>query len=144
MKITKIKGIYFSLRNNKLTPFYAFEPGDLLFPNTEFQRQLSKAGACLPAREWVGSKTLQEAWEQCDRCDWLGWLFVNQPVPKGKPEYYWWDMWYTRISDYPEGLNAVTIRIRISMPKYPKFPDPLKARAKKLAASKAPKKRSKR
>ena len=35
---------------------------------------LDRLGACRVAREWVGDRTLAEAWAECDRPDWLLWL----------------------------------------------------------------------
>ena len=39
-----------------------------------FQEKLIKMDACEPAVEWVGSKTLREAWDTCERADWMLWL----------------------------------------------------------------------
>jgi len=39
-----------------------------------FRKRLVKLGACSDAIAWVGEKTLAEAWETCDRADWMLWL----------------------------------------------------------------------
>jgi hypothetical protein len=36
---------------------------------------LIKLRACQDALDWVGDKTLQEAWETCPRGDWMLWLY---------------------------------------------------------------------
>ena len=38
---------------------------------------LKRLGACAEAREWVGSRTLAEAWAECERPDWLLWLHAR-------------------------------------------------------------------
>ena len=40
-----------------------------------FKKQLEMLGACEDAIQWVSSKTKQEAWEQCERGDWMLWLY---------------------------------------------------------------------
>jgi hypothetical protein len=40
-----------------------------------FKEFLISINACDEAREWVGDKTIKEAWEQCERGDWMLWLF---------------------------------------------------------------------
>ncbi len=40
-----------------------------------FKEKLIKIYACEEARNWVGDKTQSEAWEQCERGDWLLWWF---------------------------------------------------------------------
>lgn len=47
----------------------------------KFQEMLEKLDACDEAREWVGNHSLQEAWEVCDRPEWLMLLakYVNIP-----------------------------------------------------------------
>lgn len=44
---------------------------------TLFQAQLIKLGACIEARIWVGNKTAREAWETCNRLNWMDWLNYN-------------------------------------------------------------------
>ena len=38
---------------------------------------LDKFGACREAREWVGDMSLQEAWDSCERGDWMLWLYSH-------------------------------------------------------------------
>lgn len=40
----------------------------------KMQAILDRLGACAAAREWVGARTLSEAWAECERPDWLLWL----------------------------------------------------------------------
>ena len=39
-----------------------------------FADQLRKMNACPHAVEWVGDKTLQQAWTTCQRGNWMAWL----------------------------------------------------------------------
>ena len=39
-----------------------------------FRERLFEMGACSEAVEWVGDKTLAEAWVTCERADWMLWL----------------------------------------------------------------------
>ena len=39
-----------------------------------FQEQLVKMGACLEAQDWVGNKSLAEAWATCEVGQWMLWL----------------------------------------------------------------------
>jgi len=36
-----------------------------------FKKRLIEMGACAEAIEWVGNKTLEEAWSECEHCDWM-------------------------------------------------------------------------
>ncbi len=38
-----------------------------------FANRLCRIHACTEAVRWVGDKTLREAWEQCERADWMLW-----------------------------------------------------------------------
>jgi len=40
---------------------------------TELQQHLDKLRACQEAREWAGERTPQQAWDECERADWLLW-----------------------------------------------------------------------
>jgi hypothetical protein len=44
--------------------------------------KLTKMEACQEAIEWVGDKTLDEAWAQCERGDWMLWLAQESGVDK--------------------------------------------------------------
>ena len=39
----------------------------------EFKNRLIELNACYEARTWADGKTAKEAWEQCERGDWLLW-----------------------------------------------------------------------
>ena len=39
-----------------------------------FADQLRKMNACPEAIVWVGDRTLQQAWAECERGDWMAWL----------------------------------------------------------------------
>jgi hypothetical protein len=45
---------------------------------TKFQSYLRKnIGACHEARQWADERTAREAWDECERADWLlWWVFV--------------------------------------------------------------------
>ena len=40
---------------------------------TEFQRYLLSVRACAEAREWAGARNARQAWDECERADWLLW-----------------------------------------------------------------------
>ena len=40
-----------------------------------FKEQLQKLGACDGAVQWAGDKSLEQAWNECQRGDWMLWLF---------------------------------------------------------------------
>jgi len=49
----------------------------------EFKKYLKKIAACDEAIEWVGDRTLQQAWDECNRPDWMLWLYKqNNPDKK--------------------------------------------------------------
>ena len=52
----------------------------MTYPNTYLQAHLAAMGACPYAREWAATKPAQEAWETCDRADWLLWWAGNTAV----------------------------------------------------------------
>ena len=43
----------------------------------DMQTILERLGACKDAREWVGTRTLAEAWAECERLDWMLWLHAR-------------------------------------------------------------------
>ena len=52
--------------------------------DTPLQAHLASLDACPEARAWAGTKTTREAWETCERADWLLWWAartnVNTPL----------------------------------------------------------------
>lgn len=46
-----------------------------------FQDLLYVKGACPPARDWVGNRTLAEAWAACSNADWMHWLIDAMGIP---------------------------------------------------------------
>ena len=42
-----------------------------------FRERLIEMGACSEAVDWVGDKTLAEAWATCERADWMLWLVTR-------------------------------------------------------------------
>ena len=42
-----------------------------------FREWLIDRHACEPALEWVGDRTLEQAWAECPRGDWMEWLFFE-------------------------------------------------------------------
>jgi len=49
-----------------------------------FIDKLESMHACREACEWVGGKSLEEAWETCERGDWMLWLAVKAGVDRKK------------------------------------------------------------
>ena len=47
-----------------------------------FAEQLRKMNACTNAVEWVGTRTLEQAWKECERSDWMLWLLQKVGVDK--------------------------------------------------------------
>ena len=41
------------------------------------QKLLERLGACGEAREWVGDRTLEQAWAECESPDWMLWLHAR-------------------------------------------------------------------
>ena len=39
---------------------------------------LEKMGACKDAIAWIGEKTVKEAWETCERGDWMLWYYAKK------------------------------------------------------------------
>ena len=50
--------------------------------NPQLVEFLQKNHACPPSLEWLKSRTLAEAWEQCERGDWLLWLAAKAGVDR--------------------------------------------------------------
>jgi hypothetical protein len=46
----------------------------------KFREQLIAMNACNEAVEWVGDKTLAQAWNTCKRGDWMGWLLAKLDI----------------------------------------------------------------
>lgn len=44
------------------------------------QDHLKNIGACEEARQWAGTRSALEAWEQCERADWLLWWAAKTPA----------------------------------------------------------------
>src|SRR5262245_1185844 len=55
------------------------------YPDTEFQRELARLDACAEAREWVGARTREQAWRECERLDWLRW-YALAPAFRARDE----------------------------------------------------------
>jgi hypothetical protein len=51
----------------------------------QLRRKLIRLGACNEPRAWCHGKSLAEAWEQCQRGDWLLWLCARMEGEKGWP-----------------------------------------------------------
>jgi len=45
-----------------------------------FKEYLKKLGACKADIEWVGHKTRQEAWNDCQEPDWMLWLIGEEKL----------------------------------------------------------------
>jgi hypothetical protein len=46
---------------------------------TPLQIRLKELNACSEAIDWVGSRTFEEAWKECERPDWMFWLLFHYP-----------------------------------------------------------------
>lgn len=44
----------------------------------KFSNYLKKIGACPEAINWVGDRTMQQAWDKCIRPDWMLWLVESE------------------------------------------------------------------
>ena len=61
----------------------------------QFNNLLVKFGACPDAVKWATGKTLRQAWDECERADWLFWLLEEQQDQPGWPtEREIWLTWY--------------------------------------------------
>jgi hypothetical protein len=47
---------------------------------TTFKDELIKLDACQDAIEWVGDKSVAEAWSECKRGDWMLWFLLNADI----------------------------------------------------------------
>ena len=47
------------------------------------QTILERLGACAEAREWVGDRTLEQAWAECERPDWMLWIHARSKSADG-------------------------------------------------------------
>jgi len=50
-----------------------------------FEELLASKGACYEARQWVGNKTIEQAWAECERADWMIWLLGKMAGHPGWP-----------------------------------------------------------
>lgn len=60
----------------------------------EFALLLEQIGACEDARNWCCNMTPQEAWDRCERPDWMRWWASRTPCT-GKQ---WGDIWRLSMS----------------------------------------------
>jgi hypothetical protein len=52
-----------------------------------FQEKLRGMEACHEAVAWVGDRTLEEAWLECERADWMLWLAAKMLGQSGWPSH---------------------------------------------------------
>jgi hypothetical protein len=52
-----------------------------------FKKWLIEKNACQEAIEWIGDKTLQEAWLECQCSNWMIWLLAIQMEKSNWPSY---------------------------------------------------------
>ena len=43
---------------------------------------LDELNACQEAKQWAAGKTLSQAWQECQRADWMLWLLGRSPINK--------------------------------------------------------------
>jgi hypothetical protein len=87
---------------------------------SQFIKFLNNRGACLEAVKYVGKfKTPKEAWNKCDRFDWMDWLlrelnigtsgeyaqFILEEFFEAYPEYLEWN---TESYDWIDNLGTST------------------------------------
>ena len=48
----------------------------------EVMELLNKLNACQEAKLWAAGKTLSQAWQECQRADWMLWLLGRSPINK--------------------------------------------------------------
>jgi hypothetical protein len=48
----------------------------------ELNQLLTKLNACSDAKAWAAGKTLEQAWQECQRPDWMLWLLGQSAVNK--------------------------------------------------------------
>jgi hypothetical protein len=48
--------------------------------SADFRARLQALDACPEALEWLGERTLEQAWTECERGDWLLWLAARAGV----------------------------------------------------------------
>ena len=46
------------------------------------QKLLHKLYACTEAREWIGERDLESAWNECERADWMLWFAARVGVDR--------------------------------------------------------------
>jgi hypothetical protein len=51
-------------------------------PPTPFQLHLKSLNACPDARQWAGPRTAKQAWDECERADWLLWWAARDGASK--------------------------------------------------------------
>ena len=57
----------------KHQPLQGGRAGRIREMKTELQKSLITLRACSEAREWAAKRTAAQAWEECERADWLLW-----------------------------------------------------------------------
>ena len=50
------------------------------------KKLLTELGACDEAVKWVGDRTLKQAWDDCERGDWMLWLCAKMEGEAGWPD----------------------------------------------------------
>ena len=48
----------------------------------EVMKLLDELNACQEAKQWAAGKTLSQAWQECQRADWMLWLLGRSPINK--------------------------------------------------------------
>ena len=50
--------------------------------SAEFREWLGEQNACIAAMEWLGERDERQAWEECERGDWLLWWAGKRKVDR--------------------------------------------------------------
>ena len=56
--------------------------GDTTKGRCEVMKLLDELNACQEAKQWAAGKTLSQAWQECQRADWMLWLLGRSPINK--------------------------------------------------------------
>lgn len=75
-----------------------------------YAKDLRKLGACHDAIEWLGDRSIEEAWPVCERADWMLWL-IGKIVCRSEP---WREPW----SDDRKPLVACAMECALTAKKH--------------------------
>lgn len=80
---------------------------------TTFAERLRVMNACSEAVEWCGDRTLERAWNECERADWLMWL-ASKHLPRSTVMLAACDCAETALRYVPEGEDRPRRAIEVA------------------------------